>query len=56
MSDKLKKSKTQKETLKQNIPNNFVAKNAHKFNTARVFKDKKNDYERKPKHRRNGVF
>lgn len=31
---------------------NPVAKNAHKFNKSTVQRDKKNDYSRKPKHKK----
>ena len=34
--------------------NNPVAKHAHKFNKAATHKDRKNDYQRKPKHRTRG--
>jgi hypothetical protein len=33
--------------------NNLVAKHARSFNRAVVQKDRKNDYQRKPKHRNN---
>lgn len=33
---------------------NPVAKHAHKFNKAATHKDRKNDYNRKPKHRNRG--
>lgn len=33
--------------------NNIVAKHAHKFNRSVAFKDKKNDYKRNPKHKKN---
>ena len=39
--------KTKNEKLKIN---NFVAKNANKFNRSVVMRDRKNDYKRKPKH------
>jgi hypothetical protein len=32
--------------------NNPVAKHARGFNTARAFRDRKNDYQRKTKHKR----
>lgn len=31
--------------------NNLVAKHARQFNKATVQRDKKNDYQRKPKHK-----
>lgn len=39
---------------KKNKKSNFnpVAKNAHKFNKAVVFGDKKKDYKRKPKFKK----
>ena len=41
---------------KKNTPvnNNPVAKNAHKFNRAVAFRNKKLDYSRTAKHRKNG--
>lgn len=35
----------------KSIVNNPVAKYANKFNKAATFRDRKNDYKRKPKHR-----
>jgi hypothetical protein len=32
--------------------NNWVAKNAHKTNKSAVHKDRKNDYNRKTKHKK----
>lgn len=37
---------------KEDKPRNFVAKHARKFNKAGPMKDKKNDYQRKPKHKK----
>lgn len=38
--------------MSKNGSRNFVAKNMDKFCKHRVFKDRKNDYQRKPKHRK----
>lgn len=42
-----KKRKTESEIS----PRNFVTKNMHKFCNSRVYRDSKNDYSRKTKHR-----
>ena len=41
------------EEIKNNKPKirNFIAKNAH-INKAATFRDRKNDYKRKPKHKK----
>lgn len=40
--------------MKSGIQNNLVAKHARKFNKAAVHRDRKNDYQRKAKHRNRG--
>ena len=40
--------------MKSAVKNNPVAKYANQFNKAATHKDRKNDYQRKPKHRNRG--
>jgi hypothetical protein len=42
-------------TAKQNKPQNFVAKHANQFNKNMKHRDKKKDYQRKPKHQKETI-
>ena len=46
-------SKPSKRGVHLNKPRNFVAKAMHRIKKCSVHKDKKNDYQRRPKHQKN---